>query len=233
MIEHYTPVSYAKHLASYIKDPSTIRAHVKTEYGRAPSVDVIRKIQAELRKTDRVDGYQLCESRYRPLFKCGHPETEDNIVLSMNGIDKCRQCEEAKAKALAEREQKRRAILKQKMEQERAIREALESVKIQKTLQVILETPPSDRPRLGTEVIRRVAEMFKVTPQDIVGKARHRILIDARCAVALILRERGLSYPQIGRFMDRDHSTVIHNVRLAHERSVRNPLILKALELLR
>ena len=166
MIEHYTPVSYAKHLASYIKDPSTIRAHVKTEYGRAPSVDVIRKIQAELRKTDRVDGYQLCESRYRPLFKCGHPETEDNIVLSMNGIDKCRQCEEAKAKALAEREQKRRAILKQKMEQERAIREALESVKIQKTLQVILETPPSDRPRLGTEVIRRVAEMFKVTPQD-------------------------------------------------------------------
>ena len=232
-MEFNSPVQYAKHLASYLADPSTIRARVKDEFGRAPSVDIIRKIREDVTKKNRVEGYALCESRYRPLFKCGHSETEDNIVIGLNGIDKCRQCEEEKARIAKEREEKRKEVLRRKMEQEKAIAEAARRLDIQKTLQTILETPPSDRPRLGSDVIRGVAEMFKMQPADIVGKDRHGIYIDARCAVALIMRERGLSYPQIGRFMDRDHSTIVNLVNKAAKRIERNPLILAAMERLR
>ena len=233
MIEFTSPVNYAKYLAGYISDPTTIRARVKEEFGRSPSVDIIRKIREEAVKSKRVEGFSLCESRYRPLFKCGHPETEDNIVIGLNGIDKCRQCEEEKARIAKAREANRREVLRRKLEQEKAVREAARRVDMEKALRTILETPPTNRPRLGTEVIRQVAEMFKMEPSDIIGKDRHEIYIDARCAVALIMRERGLSYPQIGRFMERDHSTVINLTRKAAKRIERNPLILVALERLR
>lgn len=232
-MEYASPVQYAKYLAGYISDPSTIRARVKDEFGRAPSVDVIRKIRAEKLKTPRVDGYQLCDSRYRPLFKCGHPETEDNIVIAINGIDKCRQCEEQKARIAKEREEKRRETLRRKLEQEKAIREAQDRTNIQAILQIILDTAPTKRPRIGTEVIREVAEIFKIQPSDIVGRDRSQIYVDARCAVTLIMRERGLSYPQIGRFMDRDHSSIVNLTKKAARRIERNPLILVALERLR
>ena len=233
-MEFNSPVQYARHLASYISDPSTIRAHVKGEFGRAPSVDIIRKIREDHLKSAKLfAGYRISEYRYRPVFKCGHPETEDNIVIGLNGIDKCRQCEEEKARIAKAREANRREVLRRKLEQEKAVQEAARRVDMEKTLRTILETPPTNRPRLGTEVIRRVAEMFKMEPSDIIGKDRHEIYIDARCAVALIMRERGLSYPQIGRCMERDHSTVINLTRKAAKRIERNPLILVALERLR
>jgi len=40
------PLAYAAQLARYIKDASTIRAHVMSHYGRAPSLDRIRHLQA-------------------------------------------------------------------------------------------------------------------------------------------------------------------------------------------
>lgn len=232
-MEFNSPVQYAKHLASYIPDPSTIRARVLDDFGRAPSVDIIKKIREDVLKSKRVEGYSLCDSRYRPLFRCDHPESEDNIVIGLNGIDKCRMCEEEKALAAQKREEKRREILRRKLVMEKAAKEAQARTDIQKVLQTIIDTPPSQRPRLGTEVIQKVAEIFKMQPSDIIGKDRHEVYIDARCAVALIMRERGLSYPQIGRFMDRDHSTIINLTKKAAMRIQRNPLILVALERLR
>lgn len=232
MIEHQSPVSYAKHLATYLKDPSTIRAHVKTKYGRAPSVDVIRKIQREIRKTERVDGYQLCESRYRPHFKCGHPETEDNIVIGLNGIDKCKACEDAKVRRAEEKEAARQARMRAQLARERAEREA-KRASIENLLERLIRKPAPNRPRVGTALIQEAAAFFKITYDDIVGPDRARIFIDARCVVAIIMRERGLSYPQIGRFLKRDHSTVINWIDKAAERMARNPSMLKALEALR
>lgn len=233
-MEFNSPVQYAKHLASYLTDPSTIRARVKDEFGRAPSVDIIRKIREEQVKSSKLfAGYRTSDYRYRPLFKCGHPETEDNIVIGLNGIDKCRQCEEEKARIVKQREAERREVLRRQLEQEKAVREAARRVDIEKTLQTVLLDPPTNRPRLGTEVIRLVAEMFKMDPADIIGKDRRTIYVDARCAVVLIMRERGLSYPQIGRFMDRDHSSIVNLTRNLAKRIERNPLILVALERLR
>lgn len=41
------PVAYATQLARYIKDASTIRAHVMNHYGRAPSLDRIKQLHAD------------------------------------------------------------------------------------------------------------------------------------------------------------------------------------------
>lgn len=41
------PLAYAVQLARYIKDASTIRAHVMNHYGRAPSLDRIKQLQAD------------------------------------------------------------------------------------------------------------------------------------------------------------------------------------------
>lgn len=232
MIEHNTPTSYAKYLAGYISDPSTIRARVKDEYGRAPSVDIIRKIREELTKSKRVEGFSLCDSRYSPLFKCGHEESADNIVTDINGYDRCRACEEEKYQAIQRREAARQARIRAEMAREKAEREA-KRVQIKPILDSLIRKPPSDRPRVGTELIHQVAAFFKMTFEDIVGKDRNRLFIDARCVVALIMRERGLSYPQIGRFMKRDHSTIINLIEKADERIARNPSMLKALEALR
>lgn len=48
-----TPMSLAKHLAAYITDASTIRAHVVNNFGRAPSLSDIKKMQALARKPKR------------------------------------------------------------------------------------------------------------------------------------------------------------------------------------
>jgi len=231
-MEFNSPVQYAKHLASYLADPSTIRARVKDEFGRAPSVDIIRKIREDVTKTKRVEGYALCDSRYSPLFKCGHEETADNIVTDINGYDRCRACEEAKYQAMQRREAVRQARIRAQVAKENAEREA-KRVQIKPVLDRLISKPATDRPRIGTELIHQAAKFFGITFEDIVGKDRHQIFVDARFVVALIMRERGLSLPQIGRFMGRDHSTIKNLTDKAAVRIARNPAMLKALEALR
>lgn len=52
--DHTTPLSYAKRLAKYIRDPSTIRVRVLEFYGRAPSNEVIK---AEIEKSVNKIGF--------------------------------------------------------------------------------------------------------------------------------------------------------------------------------
>ncbi len=52
--DHTTPLSYAKRLAKYIRDPSTIRVRVLEFYGRAPSNEVIK---AEIEKAVNKVGF--------------------------------------------------------------------------------------------------------------------------------------------------------------------------------
>lgn len=45
--DHQSHMVYARRLASYIKDPSTVRARTLSEYGAAPTIDQIRAMRAE------------------------------------------------------------------------------------------------------------------------------------------------------------------------------------------
>lgn len=48
ILMHDTPDQYAQKLAKYIKDPSTIRARTIDEYGEAPSIKEIERMQKSL-----------------------------------------------------------------------------------------------------------------------------------------------------------------------------------------
>jgi chromosomal replication initiation ATPase DnaA len=55
------------------------------------------------------------------------------------------------------------------------------------------------------------AAVFATPFEEIVSKSCAQTVYVPRCAIALLARERlKLSYPEIGRFMKRDHSTIMH-----------------------
>ncbi|MBB4004461.1 helix-turn-helix domain-containing protein [Aurantimonas endophytica] len=75
--------------------------------------------------------------------------------------------------------------------------------------------PSTYRPTLRRTLLR-IAAVFKLHPNDIVGGGRHRQVAFARHAFMYWARRlTGKSLPQIGRFCgDRDHTTVLHSVRI-------------------
>ena len=50
---------------------------------------------------------------------------------------------------------------------------------------------------------------FPVTSADVLGRSRSRTVVRARQALYRRLRARGLSYPEVGKLVDRDHTTVL------------------------
>ena len=69
-------------------------------------------------------------------------------------------------------------------------------------------------PSRGKVVIDAVAHVTKLTAAVIIGPRRHRRFVDARAAVSwLLINELHMSYPQAGRILKRDHSTIHHEVR--------------------
>lgn len=60
-------------------------------------------------------------------------------------------------------------------------------------------------------------QLFGVHERDITGSARFRFVLNARFAVVKALHMRGWSYTEIGRLLDRDHSTIINACRKAQK----------------
>lgn len=59
---------------------------------------------------------------------------------------------------------------------------------------------------------------FAVEPGDIFGKHRCKSLVSARFAAFMLLRERyQLSFPELGRMVGFDHTTVIYGVKRAQQ----------------
>ena len=65
------------------------------------------------------------------------------------------------------------------------------------------------------EIVKEAERLFKVHRRDILGPARYGFVVQVRHAVFLALRLRGNSFPQVGRYLDRDHSTIIYGCRKA------------------
>ena len=62
-------------------------------------------------------------------------------------------------------------------------------------------------------LIEHAAAYFGIEPQAIISHDRSKHLVRARHVCFYVMRKRfGLSYPQIGRTMHRDHSSVIYAV---------------------
>ena len=69
-------------------------------------------------------------------------------------------------------------------------------------------------------VIRRIERAHGVTLEQMQGPQRYRPIVRARWALIAALRERGWSLLRIGRFMNRDHTTVLYALRREAERRI-------------
>lgn len=65
------------------------------------------------------------------------------------------------------------------------------------------------------DLLNEAHVLFKVHPRDIQGKDKFNFILPARFAVWKALKDTGTSYAQIGRWFERDHSTIIHGARRA------------------
>jgi hypothetical protein len=65
-------------------------------------------------------------------------------------------------------------------------------------------------PMKGREIVTLVAQSMGVGIEAILGRSRVSEVVECRALIATTLRGRGWSFPQIGRLLKRDHSTIIN-----------------------
>lgn len=72
-------------------------------------------------------------------------------------------------------------------------------------------TPPNANKEL-LAILKAVSEVSMVTPGDLTGAERKRSISVVRFCFMYIAKEYEFTHAAIGRFVNRDHSTVIHGV---------------------
>lgn len=67
---------------------------------------------------------------------------------------------------------------------------------------------------LGSDsLVKRAADLYGVAVADMLGGARSPQVAKARHAAAWLLREQGMSLPEIGRLLGLHHTTVLYGCR--------------------
>ena len=97
----------------------------------------------------------------------------------------------------------------------------------------------------AAEEMQAILLAYKVTPEEILAKkktlktpygescAGKRSVVNARAELMCLLRDRGCSYPEIGKAFGRDHSTVMYTIKRsypARNSDVPSPMQAKRLE---
>ena len=59
-----------------------------------------------------------------------------------------------------------------------------------------------------------ICDRHGVTPENLKSDRRARHLVDARVDFSVMARLQSYSYPKIGAFLNRDHSTIQHQVKV-------------------
>lgn len=75
-----------------------------------------------------------------------------------------------------------------------------------------------------SDLISNCADLFYVNKNLIISKSRLRTAVRARQALAMALSIRGHSASAIGRWLDRDHTTIIYNLEMAKEAMERDSI---------
>lgn len=63
------------------------------------------------------------------------------------------------------------------------------------------------------KIVRTVATLCRCQAADILVDKRAKPVQRAKQIVAVILRDRGLSYPEIGQWMNEAHNTAMYQIR--------------------
>lgn len=83
------------------------------------------------------------------------------------------------------------------------------------------------------ELVDAVSIAYVVPREQILGRSRLTSIVAARHAVFVTLRETGLSYPEIGALLNRDHSTVMSGCKPKRARVCQRPLAKGTLDAMR
>ena len=68
---------------------------------------------------------------------------------------------------------------------------------------------------LTSDYVKAAAEMFCVHPRDLTGPYKFQFLLLPRFALSKALRMRGWTLPRIARLVNRDHTTVMYQIKQA------------------
>lgn len=61
--------------------------------------------------------------------------------------------------------------------------------------------------------IDAIAELHGYTLEDILGRSKLKPLVEVRRKCVVWMRGKGYSTTEIGRIMNRDHSTIVHSLQ--------------------
>lgn len=61
--------------------------------------------------------------------------------------------------------------------------------------------------------MEEIAKEYGYTAKDVISKNRQKKLVEVRRKCAVMLRKKGYSTTEIGRIMQRDHSTICHSLQ--------------------
>ena len=75
-----------------------------------------------------------------------------------------------------------------------------------------------------SEIINKCADLFYINRDMITSKSKMRTAVRARQALAMALSIRGHSTSAIGRWLDRDHTTIMYNLEMAKEMMARDSM---------
>lgn len=182
-----TPHTYAYKLASYIRDPSTIIAYTKREWGTSPDRDEVERMIAHHRRPAPPSNYEASLDG----------EANDHLHFQVRGLVKPEiiyQPKLPKLKAKKPEKKQRKPNVKAKPEP------------------VYNGVGMADLSHV--KMLKGVATDFAILATDLTGPRRCKKMIHARAIVIYILRERNgsvWSFPRIGKLLGgRDHSTIIN-----------------------
>ena len=63
------------------------------------------------------------------------------------------------------------------------------------------------------EIAEKIALSIGISVGNLTGRSRYRHIVQGRRELYILLREKGWSYPAIGAFVGRDHTTIIAAVK--------------------
>jgi chromosomal replication initiator protein len=83
-----------------------------------------------------------------------------------------------------------------------------------RALRDLVAPGPSGRKMTPSAILLAVGRYYGVNSDDLKGKSRHKQIVEPRQISMYLLREDAhLSTPEIGRILNRDHTTVLHGLK--------------------
>lgn len=164
-------------------------------------------------------------------WRCGHDRTQDNTQRNGSTIQ-CRSCWQARleVKLAATKDRNREIVSRYLAGEDMTAIGADYGLKRERVRRILVDLgalddkPYTVDPFFAQRALKRAAELSGATVEQLKsGWRAPKQLVHARWAFMVACQRRGASTPQIGKRINRDHSTVLYGLRQAEYRAERFP----------